>query len=162
MIATLVQRARARHRATWIMSTDRDYYQLLSSHVRVLNTAMHPGKRHLGPDEVHARYGVAPQQWPCFCALKGDSGDNIPGVLGVGATTAARFLAGGLSLDELHAFGRLTGVQGRRVEQQWDQVLTWRKLVRMRTDLPLPLAPTGDPSPDLPKPAEMIEKLELW
>ncbi|GAB3673689.1 hypothetical protein GCM10027597_09680 [Saccharopolyspora tripterygii] len=46
--------------------------------------------------------------------------------------------------------------------QQWQQVLAWRDLIRMRTDLPLPLAPTGDASAKLAKPAEVIEKLELW
>lgn len=44
------------------MSTDRDYYQLIVEHVHVLNTAMHPGKRHIGPAEVAARYTVQPAQ----------------------------------------------------------------------------------------------------
>ena len=162
VIATLVNHARSHNRATWIFSTDRDYYQLLDSNVRVLNTAMHPGKRHIGPDEVHARYQVWPRQWPCFCALKGDPADNIPGVRGIGATTAARLLAGGLTLGDLPASGRLTGAKGSLIEEQWDQVLAWRELVLMRTDLPLPLTPTGDASVELPKPAEVIDKLELW
>lgn len=160
VIATLVHHTRPHKRNTWIFSTDRDYYQLLDSNVRVLNTAMHPGKRHLGPDEVHARYQVWPRQWPCFCALKGDPADNIPGVRGIGATTAARLL-GGDALDDLPASGRLTGAKGRLIEQQWDQVLAWRELVRMRTDLSLPLAPNAEASAELPKPAEVIEKLEL-
>lgn len=161
VIATLVHHTRPHRRNTWIFSTDRDYYQLLDSNVRVLNTAMHPGKRHVGPDEVHARYGVWPRQWPCFCALKGDPADNIPGVRGVGAITAARLL-GEDTLDDLPASGRLTGAKGRLIGQEWDQVLAWRELVRMRTDLSLPLAPTAEASAELPKPAEVIEKLELW
>lgn len=109
-----------------------------------------------------ARYGVGPAQWPSFCALKGDPADNIPGVRGIGAATAARLLDGGLRLDDLPASGRLTGAKGKLVEQQWQQVLARRDLIRMRTDLPLPLEPTGDASAELPKPAEVIEKLELW
>lgn len=162
VIATLISRARRHSQPAWIFSTDRDYYQLLDDHVRVLNTAMHPGKRHVGPDEVVARYDVRPVQWPCFCALKGDPADNIPGVRGIGAATAARLLAGGLTLDDLPTSGRLTGTKGQLIQKQWQQVLAWRDLVRMRTDLSLELDPTGDPSPDLPKPAEVIEKLELW
>ncbi|MEV4648318.1 5'-3' exonuclease H3TH domain-containing protein [Saccharopolyspora sp. NPDC049357] len=160
VIATLIKHAR--DRSAWIFSTDRDYYQLLDEQVRVLNTAMHPGKRHIGPKDVAGRYGVSPAQWPCFCALKGDPADNIPGVRGIGAATAARLLDGGCSLDDLLASGRLTGAKGMRVQQQWQQVLAWRDLVRMRTNLPLPITPTGDPSPELPKPAEVIQKMELW
>lgn len=160
VIATLI--THTRDRPAWIFSTDRDYYQLLDEQVRVLNTAMHPGKRHIGPDEVAARYSVGPAQWPSFCALKGDPADNIPGVRGIGAATAAGLLDGGFSLDDLPASGRLTGAKGKLVEQQWRQVLVWRDLIRMRTDLPLPLEPTGDAGGELPKPAEVIEKLELW
>lgn len=148
---------------TWIFSTDRDYYQLLTDQVRVLNTAMHPGKRHIGPDEVEARYHVRPAQWPCFCALKGDPSDNIPGIRGVGQRTAAQLLADGLTLDDLPHSGRLTRrAKGAVISQQWEQLLAWRELIRMRTDLELPRYPTGEPSPNLPKPADVVEKLELW
>src|SRR5699024_9736278 len=102
-------------------------------------------------DDVAARYDVRPTQWPCFCALKGDPADNIPGVRGIGAATAARLLAGGLTLDDLPTSGRLIGAKGQLIQQQWQQVLAWRDLVRMRTDLSLELDPTGDPSPELPK-----------
>lgn len=166
VIATLISRTRSAdqpaRRPVWIMSTDRDYYQLLDAHVRVLNTAMHPGKRRIGPDEVAARYDVRPAQWPCFVALKGDPADNIPGVRGIGATTAARLLANGLTLDGLPTSGRLTSTKGRLVHQHWQDVLAFRDLVRVRTDLPLPLTPTGAPSTQLPKPADVIEKLALW
>lgn len=170
VIATLVSHARQQDqpaprpvpRPVWILSTDRDYYQLVDEQVRVLNTAMHPGKRHIDPGEVAARYNVQPRQWPSFCALKGDPADNIPGVRGIGAATAARLLAGGLTLQDLPASGRLTGTKGRLIHQQWQELLAWHDLIRMRTDLPVPTTPTGHPSPALPKPADVIEKVELW
>jgi DNA polymerase-1 len=52
--------------------------------VRVLNTAMRPGTRLIGPAEVTARYGITPGQYPDFRALCGDASDNIPGVRGSG------------------------------------------------------------------------------
>ncbi|WP_052745508.1 hypothetical protein [Allosalinactinospora lopnorensis] len=58
VIATLISRARRHSRPAWIFSLSRDYYQPLDKHVRVLNTATHPGKRHIGPDDVAARYDV--------------------------------------------------------------------------------------------------------
>lgn len=164
VIATLVAASTREHpdRQVWVMSGDRDFYQLLTEQVRTLNTAMHPGKRQIGPAEVRARYGVTPAQWPCFCALKGDTADNIPGVRGIGAVTAARLLAGGLRLEDLPTSDRLTGAKKAALTNTWSQVLAWRDLIRMRTDLPLPLHPTGLASPTLPRPAEVIEKLGLW
>lgn len=44
------------------------------------------------PDEVQERYGVTPAQFPDFLGLMGDSSDNIPGVPGIGAKTAAKLL----------------------------------------------------------------------
>lgn len=149
-------------RRIWIMSGDRDYYQLVAEHVRVLNTAMHPGKRHIGPAEVLERYGVTPQQWPCFCALKGDPADNISGVRGIGAGTAAKLLADGLRLEDLPDSTRLSGAKKTTLTAAWEQVLAWRELIRMRVDVPLPMLPTGAASPALPKPADVIEKLGLW
>lgn len=164
VIATLVRAPGHEHpdRPMWIMSGDRDFYQLVTDHVRVLNTTMHRGKRHIGPAEVHDRYGVTPAQWPCYYALKGDHSDNIPGVRGIGAKTAATLLADGLRLEDLPGSGRLTGTKGNAIRAVWNQVLAWRELIRMRTDLPLPKYPVGLPSPTLPSPAEVIEKLGLW
>ncbi|WP_182883918.1 5'-3' exonuclease [Microbispora sp. H10949] len=160
VIATLVHHAPCRQRL--IMSGDRDFYQLLTDDVHVLNTAMHPGKRHIGPAHVIERYGVTPAQWPCFRALCGDPSDNIPGVHGIGPTTAARLLTDGLALEDLPSSGRLNGAKGRRIRDSFDQVLAWRALIRTRTDLALSYESSGRPSPQLPKPAEVVEKLGLW
>ncbi|WP_433216726.1 5'-3' exonuclease [Microtetraspora malaysiensis] len=159
-IATLVHRASGRTRL--IMSADRDFYQLVTADVRVLNTVMHPGKRHIGPGEVIERYGVTPAQWPCFRALCGDPSDNIPGVHGIGQVTAARLLAGGLALDDLLKSGRLSGAKGQRVRDAFEQVMAWREMIRARIDVPVPCRPSGNPSPVLPAPAEVVEKLGLW
>jgi hypothetical protein len=48
------------------------------------------------------------------------------------------------------------------VTGSWQQVLAWRDLIRMRTDLDLPHHPTGHPSQDLPPPADILDKLGLW
>src|ERR1700733_12778810 len=83
VIATLVTGHPGRD--VLIASMDQDFYQLLRdpgpgcSAVRVLNTAMRPGRRVIGPAEVTARYGITPGQYPDFRALCGDVSDNIPG-----------------------------------------------------------------------------------
>ena len=164
VIATLVTNVRRDEpgRKAWIMSGDRDFYQLVDEHVVVLNTAMKRGTRHIGPEAVRSRFQVDPAQWADFRALTGDPADNIAGVKGIGTNTAAKLLAGGITLEHLHASGRLVGAKGAAVDRAWKDVLAWRDLIRMRTDLDLPTRPTGRPSPALPRPADVIEKLGLW
>jgi DNA polymerase-1 len=83
-------------------------------------------------------------------------------VKGIGAGTAAKLLAGGLHLDQLLVTGRLTGAKKAAITDAWHRVLAWRELIRMRADLDLPHQPTGHATPELPKPADVIEKLGLW
>jgi DNA polymerase I len=166
VIATLV--TAHPHRDVLITSMDQDYYQLLRDAgpergaVRVLNTAMRPGRRLIGPAEVTARYGITPAQYPDFRALCGDASDNISGVAGIGAKTAAALLEGGLSLDDLPASGRLSGTKGGRIAAAWPQVLIWRSMIRMRTSIPLSAQPVGTPTMPLPVPAQVIDRLGLW
>ena len=167
VIATLV--ARSPERNILINSMDQDYYQLLRDgspgrgSVNVMNTAMRPGTRMLGPAHVMMRYGVTPEQFTSFRALCGDTSDNIPGVKGVGAKTAAALLADGLLLEDLPSSGRLAhGAKGAAITAAWPQVLTWRDMIQMREDVPLPIEPAGRPTTPLPVPGAVIDKLGLW
>lgn len=145
-----------------IMSGDRDFYQLASSDVRILNTAMKRGSRLVGPAEILSRYGVLPERWCDLVALVGDPSDNFAGIRGVGPVTARRLLAGGLSLEDLPSSGRLNGRLGDRVRAGLDGALATRALVRMRTDVPLTEPVTGCASKALPAPAEVVRLLDLW
>jgi DNA polymerase-1 len=167
VIATLAATA-APGRDVLIASMDQDYYQLLrdpgpdQGAVRVLNTAMRPGSRLIGPAEVTARYGITPAQYPDFRALCGDTSDNIPGVRGIGAKTAAALLSGGLKLENLPASCRLSGSKGAAIMAAWPRVLAWRSMIQLRTSLPLPAGPTGAATTPLPIPGEVITRLGLW
>lgn len=167
VIATLA--AGCPERDVLIASTDQDYCQLLRDagpgrgSVRILNTARRAGGRLAGPAEVRARHGIAPTQFADYRALAGDASDNIPGVRGIGAKTAAALLDGGLTLDDLPTSGRLAGRKGAAVTAAWQQVLTWRDMIRLNDQVPVPDgAVTGLATAPLPRPAEVIEKLGLW
>jgi DNA polymerase-1 len=161
VIATLVSRAAA-GREVLIMSGDRDMYQLVTERVLVLNTAMRPGQRLIGPKQIEARYGVPPRAWCCRAGLAGDPSDGIKGIPGIGPVTAARLLHGGLRLEDLPASGRLTGRTGQRVLDNMATAIRCRDLARMRTDVPVAHAPDGQPSPSLPAPADVTTLLNLW
>ncbi|MFJ1707143.1 5'-3' exonuclease H3TH domain-containing protein [Kitasatospora sp. NPDC088346] len=161
VIATLAVQS-APTRPVRIMSRDADYYQLLTDHVKIINRSRKATRRLITADEVVERYGVTPEQWPDFRALTGDSADNIPGVKGVGPKVAAGLLRDGMRLDALPGSDRLTGAKGRAITEAWGDVQRWRDLITMQRDLVLPLSPDGEVSPQLPKPADVVEKLGLW
>jgi DNA polymerase-1 len=151
VIATLVHAAPA-SRAILIMSADKDMYQLVTDRVLVLNTAMRPGQRIIGPKQIEARYGVPPSAWCCRTGLAGDPADGIKGIPGIGPKTAARLLHGGLHLEDLPASGRLAGKTGQRVLDNFATAMNCRDLARLCTDIPVPSTPIGRPSSELPAP----------
>ena len=86
-------------------------------------------------------FGVRPDQVVDWKALVGDSSDNIPGVKGVGAKTAAKLLNEYETLDEIYAnIESIKGAMGKksgRVGKE-DAYLS-QKLARIVTDAPITL-----------------------
>jgi 5'-3' exonuclease len=74
-----------------IVSTDKDLAQLVREDGRI---SLHdPAKDAvIDADAVRARFGVDPAQIPDYLALVGDAVDNLPGVPGFGAKSAAAAL----------------------------------------------------------------------
>ena len=85
---------------TLLFTGDRDMFQCVDEHVRVLFPAK-GGPDEIGPDGVRERYGIDPAQVPDLIALRGDPSDGLPGAKGIGAKGAA---------DLLSRFGTLEGV----------------------------------------------------
>jgi len=67
-----------------IVSSDRDYLQLVNEKVTVYSPIK---KKFYQPKEVLLEYGVTPQNFLSQKILMGDSGDNVPGVKGLGQIT---------------------------------------------------------------------------
>jgi DNA polymerase-1 len=87
-----------------ILTGDRDMFQCATDRVSVLYVRTgSQGAAVIGPDEVRARYGVAPELVPDFIALRGDPSDGLPGAKGVGEKTAAELLAQHGSLEAVLA-----------------------------------------------------------
>ena len=98
-----------------LVTGDKDAYQLSSDLTRIVTT-----KRGItdiavyGPEEVYERYGVTPAQFPDFLGLMGDSSDNIPGVPGIGAKTAAKLLSKYGSIEGI--YDNLGDLKGKQLE----------------------------------------------
>ncbi len=79
--------------AATLATGDQDAFALVRPTVRVLLLVAGGRLEQVSPSWLRARYGVGPEQYPAFAALRGDSSDCLPGVRGIGAVTAAKLLA---------------------------------------------------------------------
>lgn len=76
-----------------VLSSDRDLTALVSERVRLIRPrASMTDLRIYDPAEVQAEYGIRPDQYTDFAALRGDPSDGLQGVNGIGPKTAARLL----------------------------------------------------------------------
>jgi len=67
-----------------IVSTDKDFLQLIDEHTKVYS----PTKKILyEPDVVYNEYGIYPQNFPIYRSMDGDSSDSVPGIKGCGLKT---------------------------------------------------------------------------
>ena len=100
LIATIIHQTRSTGAYYVIVTSDKDLTQLVSARVTWCDPA-----RDLRFDAaaVEAKFGVRPEQITDFLALAGDAVDNIPGVRGIGAKTAAELLRTHGSLDGIYA-----------------------------------------------------------
>ena len=89
LIATYAAQATSRGIPTTILSSDKDFMQLMRDDV----TLHCPIKKQtMGLDDVHKKFGVLPHLVTAVQALQGDTVDNIPGVAGIGPKTAAALI----------------------------------------------------------------------
>ena len=76
-----------------IMTGDRDIMQLISKNVKVFMSKKTLSDIGLyGEEEFAARFGFAPKNLVDYKGLAGDQSDNIPGVPGIGETTATKLI----------------------------------------------------------------------
>lgn len=160
LIASLCKQAAPRK--VFIMSSDKDYFQLLGDRISILNTTRKKNQRILRKENLSATYQIAPEQWCDFRALMGDPADNICGVRGIGKKLAAKLLAGGKTLEALDLGVDVKGRVGLNLRERWAQVLLDRELMRLKKDLPLAPYLTGEATPEMPTAATVLSGISLW
>lgn len=107
--------ARQAAKAGWnvvIASSDKDFMQLVSPQIGLLNPNDKSGTIWTR-EQVRAKAGVEPEQVADWLALMGDAVDNIPGVPGVGPKTAVGLL---------QQFGSVTALLERLDEVRSDRL----------------------------------------
>jgi DNA polymerase-1 len=111
-IACLARRAADSGMNVVIASSDKDFMQLVSPQVGLLNPN-DKSETIWTDDQVRAKAGVEPSQIVDWLSLMGDSVDNISGVRGVGTKTAADLLNQFGSIENLYR--RLDDVKSEKL-----------------------------------------------
>jgi DNA polymerase I len=120
-----------------IVTGDKDAYQLVNK-----NVTIYANKKGIadfevyGSDEVKEKTGVTPEQIIDYMALTGDTSDNIPGVKGVGAKTAAKLVAEYGSLDGIYQnIDKIKGKTSELLATNKENAYLSKNLVTIRTDV---------------------------
>ncbi|WP_206330837.1 DNA polymerase I [Modestobacter sp. KNN46-3] len=143
VIATLTVQAVEQGMDVLICTGDRDALQLVNEHVTVL----YPRKgvsdlTRFTPEEVEAKYGLTPTQYPDFAALRGDPSDNLPNIPSVGEKTAAKWVREYGSLDALvDQVDTVKGKVGEKLREHLSSVLQNRRLTELDRAVPLEVGP---------------------
>jgi DNA polymerase-1 len=143
VIATLAKQAGDEGMDVLIVTGDRDTYQLVNDRVTVLMTRKGiSDMTRFTPDAVMEKYGLTPEQYPDFAALRGDPSDNLPNIPSVGEKTAIKWIQQFGSLDELVArCDEVPGKAGDALRAHLAQVIQNRRLTELRRDVALDVGP---------------------
>ncbi len=143
LIATLATQAAEEGFEVSIVTGDRDALQLVTDRVTVL----YPRKGvadlvRFTPEAVEEKYGLTPQQYPDFAALRGDPSDNLPSIPGIGEKTAAKWIREFGSLAQLaERAEEVKGKAGEALRAHLEQVQTNRLLTELDRHVELELRP---------------------
>lgn len=142
LIATLAGPLTAAGHRVVVVTSDKDLAQLVSDQVTLYDFGK--GER-FTPAEVHAKFGVRPDQITDLLALAGDPVDNIPGVQGIGRKSAAELLELYGHVEDLYGnldavrFARLRAAKSLyfRLAEGQDNALLSKILATVAADAPV-------------------------
>ncbi|UCD94082.1 MAG: DNA polymerase I, partial [Candidatus Zixiibacteriota bacterium] len=143
IIGTLAAEADERGMNVWIVSGDKDMFQLVTDRINVYN----PQKGSLPPVKldkkgVEEKFGVPPEKVADALALMGDASDNVPGVPGIGPKTALSLLEEFGTLDSIlksHDKIKAKGVR-KKIGENIEGAELSRKLVTIDKSAPIELS----------------------
>ncbi len=140
VIGTLAKKAEKKGYKTYMMTSDKDFAQLVSENIFMYR----PGNKWQptavwGVPEVLEKFNIARvDQVIDFLGMMGDSADNIPGIPGVGKKTAQKFLKQYGSMEGLFASSHeLKGKMRENVVKSKEIGLLCKKLATIITDVPV-------------------------
>lgn len=164
LIGTLVKFGEQAGFENFIVSGDRDTWQLISKKTKVLLTRSRSSEFEIYDlSRLKKEYDLTPEQIVEVKGLKGDAADNIPGVPGIGQKTALRLIKKYGTVENV--LKQRADFQGRKLgealEKYGQQALLSKKLAIIDTQVPLEFEWTlcQKKEPDQPRFFALLEKL---
>ncbi|HAE42247.1 MAG TPA: DNA polymerase I [Clostridiales bacterium] len=138
---TLANMASQENMNVYLVTSDKDYLQLVREKVNVLLTKKGVTNTVLYNENVlFDEYGITPQQFIDLKGLMGDSSDNIPGVKGVGEKTGLKLIKEYGSIDSIYEnIDQIQGKLREKLESEKIQAYMSKELSEIIVDLPLDL-----------------------
>ena len=123
-----------------IVSSDKDLMQLYRKNVRIYDPMKN---KFISEDDILNKFGVDSSKVIDVQALAGDSSDNVPGVPGIGIKTAAELINKYVNLEKLLESAHEIKQNKRRetLIKNKDKALISKKLVTLKHDAPIKIAP---------------------
>ncbi|MBN2479065.1 MAG: DNA polymerase I [Parachlamydiales bacterium] len=98
-MATIADFSEKNSMETYLCTSDKDLFQMVSPNVFVLN--VHKDNLIFDEKKVEEKYGIKPKQFLDYLAIVGDTSDNIPGIQGFGPKAATALLTEYQTLENL-------------------------------------------------------------
>ncbi len=139
LIGTLVRRAEKAGFESFMVTSDKDFGQLVDEHTFLYKPSrMGDTVEVMGLPEIRQRWSInEPAQVVDVLALMGDSSDNIPGVPAIGEKTAIKLIGQYGSVDNLLAHtGELKGRVKETLEKNRDLALMSKRLATLNCEAP--------------------------
>ncbi len=166
VIGTLAKKAEQEGYITYMMTSDKDFAQLVSENIFVFKPASRGNEIEIWDiDKVKEKFEVQdPSQVIDLLGMMGDSIDNIPGFPGVGEKTARQFIKEYGSVENLIAHSsELKGKMKENIENNKELGLLSKRLATIETNVPIEFDYddfTVD-KPDLEEVIKLFEELEF-
>lgn len=140
VVGTLAKKAEKEGYEVYMVTSDKDYGQLVSDHIKVYKPKKAGNEIEiLGPAEINAIYGIDhPTKLIDILALWGDASDNVPGAPGIGEKGATKLISQYGSVEALleHA-DELSGKLQESVKNNVEQILLSKRLVTIDCNVPV-------------------------
>jgi DNA polymerase I len=145
IIGTLAKKAEQQGFETYMMTSDKDFGQLVSEHIFMYKPGRMGDKaQKLGVPEICKRFGIKrPEQVIDILGLWGDVSDNIPGIPGIGEVTARKLLEEFDTVENL--IQNADSIKNPRLKEKVieyaEQALFSKQLATIILDVPVDLVP---------------------
>ncbi|MGL6136200.1 MAG: 5'-3' exonuclease H3TH domain-containing protein, partial [Planktothrix sp.] len=142
ILGTLSYRGSQEKYRVKILSGDQDLFQLIDIEKNISVLHLEPGKgsnpTEFLAEQVYQKLQIYPHQVIDYKALCGDKSDNIPGVKGIGKTTAVKLLGEYGSLENIYAhIEDIKGATRKKLEEGKPDADHSQTLARIIQDVPL-------------------------